>query len=951
MFRSRPRVPIALLVSIAIVSGVFFLSSSSPHAQVRPIYSTGAAGLVHLLKRLQTTASLLHTGAHPDDEDSALIAQVARGDDARVAYLSLNRGEGGQNIIGQELFEALGVIRTEELLQARTLDGGEQFFTTAFDFGFTKTMGEAAEKYGEERILGDMVRAIRLYRPLVIYARFSGTPADGHGQHQLSGKLTPLAFAAAGDPARFPEQLKEGLRPWQPRKLYVGQRFGPGGEKETTLRVPTGVYDAPLGRTYFEISMEGRSQHKSQEMGMIERRGPQFSGLRLLKVAPGAAGSSGAASAPVATSPALAATGAAGAAGAAPAAVESGVFDGLDTTVPGLAKLVGLPAGALGEPLAVMQKSAVTALADIDVTKPAKIIPTLATGLKATRDARASLKTIKADEAARADADFLLALKESEFEEALVRASGLVIDVLANVETAAPGESVRVTINTYTADDATSAPAVTAASATAPASTSASKPAAARATAAPAPVKLDLPTLDVPEGWQIAPAGEAKGDDPSDFMARFFRETPTRSDSFVVKLPADAKFTQPYWLEQKRKGNVFEWTDPKTKNRPFAAPIITGVVHVEIGGLPIAIHRPLQYRFGDSIRGEIRRDFNVVPALTVAFDSQLDVVSTSALDKPRRIVVRIQNQTLESGKGVARVRVPDGWKVEPADAPFSVSARGERDALVFRVTPAAGTKVGLYPLAAEATVDGHTYQTAMRVVEYPHIQTHRLYDTAIEQVRVLDLAVAPVRVGYVMGSGDLIPEAIKRMGLDVTLLHEEDLSSGDLSRFDTIVVGVRASESRPDFVANNGRLLQYVRDGGTLIVQYQQPDFVARNLAPFPGKMATRVTDEEAAITVLQPQHPLFNFPNKITAEDWNGWVQERNLYAFSTFDPQYTPLLETQDPGEPLQRGGELYARLGKGHYVYTSYAWFRQLPAGVPGAYRLFANLLSLSKAPTTP
>jgi LmbE family N-acetylglucosaminyl deacetylase len=900
MFRFRPRVPIALFVLI--VSGVFFLSSSSLHAQVRPIYSTGAAGLVHLLKRLQTTASLLHTGAHPDDEDSALIAQVARGDDARVAYLSLNRGEGGQNIIGQELFEALGVIRTEELLQARTLDGGDQFFTTAFDFGFTKTMAEAATKYGEERILGDMVRAIRLYRPLVIVARFSGTPADGHGQHQLSGKLTPLAFAAAGDPARFPEQLKEGLRPWQPRKLYVGQRFGPGAEKEATLRVPTGVYDAPLGRTYFEISMEGRSQHKSQEMGMVERRGPQFSGLRLLKAA-----SDGA------------------------PATDSGVFDGLDTTVPGLAKLAGLPAGALREPLAAMQKSAAAALADIDVTKPAKVIPTLAAGLKATRDARAQLKTLKADEAARADADFLLALKESEFEDALVRASGLVIDVLANVETAAPGESVRVTINSYTADGATSAPP----------SATATKP-------APATVKLETPTLEVPEGWQIAPAGEAAGDDPSDFMARFFRETPTRSDSFVVKLPADAKFTQPYWLEQKRQGNVFEWTDPKTKNRPFAAPIIAGVVQVEIGGLPIAIHRPLQYRFGDSIRGEIRRDFNVVPALTVAFDSQLDIVSTSALDKSRRIVVRIQNQTLESGKGVARVRVPDGWKVEPSEAPFSVSARGERDALVFRVTPAAGTKAGLYPLSAEATVDGRTYQTAMRVVEYPHIQTHRLYDTAIEQMRVLDLAVAPVRVGYVMGSGDLVPEAIKRMGLDVTLLHEEDLSSGDLSRFDTIVVGVRASESRPDFVANNGRLLQYVRDGGTLIVQYQQPDFVARNLAPFPGKMATRVTDENAAITVLQPQHPVFNFPNKIAADDWNGWVQERNLYAFSTFDPQYTPLLETQDPGEPLQRGGELYARLGKGHYVYTSYAWFRQLPAGVPGAYRLFANLLSLSKAP---
>jgi hypothetical protein len=235
----------------------------------------------------------------------------------------------------------------------------------------------------------------------------------------------------------------------------------------------------------------------------------------------------------------------------------------------------------------------------------------------------------------------------------------------------------------------------------------------------------------------------------------------------------------------------------------------------------------------------------------------------------------------------------------------------------------------------------------MRMIEYPHIQTHRLYDPAAAAVRVVDLKVAPVRVGYVMGSGDLVPDAIRRMGLDVTLLNEEQLSAGDLSRFDTIVVGVRASESRPEFVSNNGRLLQFARDGGTLIVQYQQTDYVTRNLAPLPAEMPTRVTDEYAPVTVLQPAHPVFNFPNRITDADWKDWVQERNLYAFSKFDPQYIPLLETLDPGEPVQRGGEVYLRLGKGHYVYTSYAWFRQLPAGVPGAYRLFANLLSLPKA----
>jgi hypothetical protein len=267
---------------------------------------------------------------------------------------------------------------------------------------------------------------------------------------------------------------------------------------------------------------------------------------------------------------------------------------------------------------------------------------------------------------------------------------------------------------------------------------------------------------------------------------------------------------------------------------------------------------------------------------------------------------------------------------------------------VFQLTPAVGTAEGHYQLSAEATVGDKKYATAMQMIEYPHIQTHRLYEPALADARVFDVKVANVQVGYIMGSGDQVPDAIRRLGLPVTFITPEYLATGDLSKFDTIVVGVRASEARPDFAANTGRLLTFVRDGGTLIVQYQQPDYVNRKLTPFPAEMQTRVTDETAPIKILQPEHPAFTFPNRITASDWDGWVQERNLYAFSTFDPQYVPLLETNDPGEPPQRGGEVYAHLGKGHYVYTSYAWFRQLPAGVPGAYRLFANLLSLPKAP---
>jgi LmbE family N-acetylglucosaminyl deacetylase len=920
----------SLLASGVVLLGLLFLpsafsaswlSGTPVSAQVRPVYSRGAVGLVQVLERLQTTASMMHTGAHPDDEDSALIARVARGDRARVAYLSLNRGEGGQNIIGPELFDALGVIRTEELLQARALDGGEQFFTTAFDFGFTKTMEEAGTKYGEERILGDMVRAIRLFRPLVLISRMSGTPADGHGQHQLAGKLSPLAFKAAGDPARFPEQLKEGLRPWQPKKFYVGQGFRPAPGEVPTVRVATGLFDPLLGRTYFEIAMEGRSQHKTQEMGQIERRGPFISGEKLVdSLLPK------------------------------PAGTEQAIFDGLDTSVPGLARLSGLPDAALQAQLTAMQQSAAMALKDLDVVAPAKIIPTLVTGLRATRDARAAVKALRAPDQAKGDADFLLALKEQEFQDALVRASGLVVDALVDRETAAPGESVRATVNTYL-PDASSLPASAPAAASST-STSASA-SAASSTPAAAAVKIASVSLHVPDGWTSTANPPPAADGAATGFAAFFRETPTQTETFAIAISSTAAFTEPYWLERERKGNVYDWASvqPAFKNRPFAPPVVTAELHAEIGGIDVTLVRPLEYRYADPIRGEIRREFNVVPALTVAFDSRLEVVALTELGKTRRVAVRLQNQTLAKADGVVRLRLPQGWTSEPAEAPFALTARGERAAVVFQLTPAAGTPEGHYQLSAEATVGDKKYATAMQMLEYPHIQTHRLYEPAMANARVFDVKVANVQVGYIMGSGDQVPDAIHRLGLPVTMITPEYLATGDLATFDTIVVGVRASEARPDFVANTGRLLTFVRDGGTLIVQYQQPDYVARKLTPFPAEMQTRVTDENAPIKILQPEHPAFTFPNRIVASDWDGWVQERNLYAFSTFDPQYVPLLETNDPGEPVQRGGEVYAHLGKGHYVYTSYAWFRQLPAGVPGAYRLFANLLSLPKAPATP
>jgi LmbE family N-acetylglucosaminyl deacetylase len=868
-------------------------SSAPVSAQVRPIYSRGVAGLVQTVERLLTTASAMHTGAHPDDEDTAFIARAARGDHARVAYLSLNRGEGGQNLIGLELFDALGVIRTEELLQARVLDGGDQFFTRAYDFGFTKTIEEAADKWDKERILGDMVRAIRTYRPLVLFAGFSGTNADGHGQHQLSGVLTPIAFEAAADPKRFPEQIAEGLRPWQPKKLYVRQGFGRSAA-EPTLRLPTGVFDPLLGRSFFEIAMEGRSQHKSQEMGVVEARGPKTSNMRLVSTLAGTNGSG---------------------------AVEKGVFDGIDTSLAGIASLAGLPAGALMEDLALIEAKVKAVLADPNLLRdPARVASALVEGLAATGAALRKAEKLDAPGEARAEAAFLLRVKVAQFEEALVRAAGVVTDVLANREVAAAGDTVLATVSVFVPDGS--------------------------------PVTIVDTRVQAPAAWTVTAAPAARDDAGDNPFARMGRETPTKSAAYAVRVAPGEPPTQPYWLVEKREKDVFTWKDVPARlhNLPFAPPLVAGHVDLIIAGQPLAVSAPLEYRYADSVRGEIRRSFAVAPPVTLAFDEPLHVVPAAGASKPRKVAVRLQSQTLSQTGGQVRLIAPAGWKVEPAEVAARFEVPGERQAVLFTVTPPPGVTPGAYPLDAEARVGGAVHRLSQRVIDYPHIQKHRLYEPARAVVRVLDVKVAPVRVGYVMGAGDQVPEAIRRLGLDVTLLTDDQLASADLSIFDVIVVGIRASEGRPAFVANNGRLIQYARDGGTLVVQYQQPDYVARGLVPFKVEMSrgVRVTDERAPITLLEPQHPAFTFPNRITSEDWEGWVQERNLYALSSFAPDLTPLIETADPSEPPQRGGQVYGRLGKGQYVYTSFAWFRQLPAGVPGAYRLFANLLSLPKAP---
>jgi hypothetical protein len=709
----------------------------------------------------------------------------------------------------------------------------------------------------------------------------------------MAGYLTPLAFKAAADPAQFPEQLTEGLRTWQAKKLYRGGG-GPGGgggaAGGSSVQIEEGAVDPVLGRSYAEISLEGRSQHKTQEMGTIELRGPAASTVLLVDSQ---------------------------VQGPRP---ERSIFDGIDVTLPGLAKLAGLPEGSLRAELAAMDAAATKALADYSPLKPEALVPTIAEGLRATRAARAAAKATSASAEAKADADFLLAFKEHDFIEALTRAAGVDVDPIADEETVVQGTSVGVAVRTFL-----------------PAGSS---------------VSITSTSVHAPQGWTVTSApGPAQGGRGAGGGPGGRRETATNEARYRVDVPANAPVTQPYFLEQARVGASYPKWDDAARGLPFAPAILTADVTLQVGGETVTLNRPVMFRFADRVRGELRRDVNIVPALGLGLDSKLLIVPLGTTPVRQRVVVRTTSYSSSTLQGTLRLQLPDGWTSTPVTAPFELKSKGDKTSVTFTVTVPATRRAGAFAISAEATAGGKTFTREIEEVAYPHIQTHRLYWPAAATARVLDLKVAPVAVGYIMGTGDIVADALRRMGVNVTLIDDETLTTGDLSKFDTIVVGVRATEGRPAFIANNGRLLDYMQRGGTLVVQYQQLDYEQRNLPPYPAPSPqnSRVTDETAPVKILAPTHPAFTFPNRITAADFDGWVQERNLYAFNNgFDPRYTALLETVDPGEMPQTGGEVYARVGMGQYVYTSYAWFRQLPAGVPGAYRQLANLISLAKAP---
>jgi LmbE family N-acetylglucosaminyl deacetylase len=815
------------------------------------------------LRKLNVVGSALYVAAHPDDENTAMLAWLANDRLYRTGYLSCTRGDGGQNLIGDEKGELLGVIRTQELLAARRIDRAEQMFTRAIDFGFSKNPQETMAIWGHDAVLGDVVWAIRKFQPDVVVTRFPITGEGGHGHHTASAILAEEAFTAAADPAKYPEQLKY-VSVWQPKRIFwnrfsFGRPIDPNDPSlANSLRIDLGTYNPLLGRAYTEIAAESRSQHKSQGFGSAERRGTILNYYDLR----GAAPASG-------TGPAT--ISAAGAAVPPP----KDLFEGIDTS---WSRFVG------GEAVGAILKQAADSF---DPDKPSASLPMLLQALDA-------LTRLGATPTFAADRNPWLAVKHRELLEAIRDCAGIAIDVAAADSAVVPGGEIPVSVTVINRSDY--------------------------------PFRLSL------VGSRFANPSKAPG-------VALENNKPVKTD-LVLKIPADAEYSQPYWLQRPPAKGLYTVDDPSMIGRPdnrIAVPIAVTLDDAQQHNLVFEL--PATYRWTDPVTGEQVRNVDVVPEVTANLGSNVYVFPESK-PKPVTVWLRSFGETQAS----VRLLVPWAWTARPASTVVNFTGKGDEARVTFTVTPP--EKETTDTMLAEVELkNGKKLSLGLTAIEYPHIPAQRVFGDAGAKLVRADIRHTGNRIGYIMGSGDDVPNILRQVGYDVTLVTDADLDRGDFSAYDTILTGVRAYNTRKRLRLAHEKLMQYVEKGGTMVVQYNTLDeLTVAAPGPYPFKISRdRVTVEEAPVQLLHPAHPLLTTPNKITSADFNGWVQERGLYFASEWDPKYTTILSSNDPGEPERQGGELYARHGKGVFVYTSYAWWRQLPAGVPGAIKAFVNLVS--------
>jgi LmbE family N-acetylglucosaminyl deacetylase len=854
-----------------------------------PAQGRGATALGESVAGLDVTARVLVIGAHPDDEDTQLITWLARGREVETAYLSLTRGDGGQNLIGNELGPLLGMIRTEELLAARRIDGGRQFFTRAYDFGFSKSAEETYTHWPRDSLLRDVVTVVRAFRPQVIVAVFSGTPRDGHGHHQVSGILAREVFDAAADTVRFPRTMTLGLGAWSPSKFYRAARFAP---QEATLSFNVGELSPYRGMTYAEIASESRSQHLSQGFGGLQRHGPSLDYLTLEASRVSA-----------------------------PRVHEQSPLDGIATGWNRFAA-ASLPAAARAA-LDSLHGAIAAARRVENLSAPAAMVAPLAHVTGLLERARAGLPCPRSGTGAGcfgADGDLAVSLEtvQRRAQTALLSAAGVLIEPTAPRELLAVHDTMPVTISVYNQG----------------------------ATA----VQLEGASV-----WMMDQYGPALSGTSTSIA-------PDSTGRIVVPLEA-LRASVPWWLERGLQHGADLFAQPPA-GLPAAWNIAIGEdrlaethtrVALSIAGQSfIADAGPVVYRYADPARGERRRPVASVLPISLLFDDEVEYARTG-ITLNRDFALHVRSSTSAPRGVTVALSLPAGLTTDSLVRHVALEPYGSTT-IVYHVH--GRLEAGRSYVSAEATSNGERSIAGWMPIVYEHIRPMRYYRSAtveIEAVRAT-LPRDPM-VAYIRGVGDNVAPMLSQLGIGITMLSPDMLATADLSRYGAIVVGPRAFAASPMLVAQAGRLQEYARRGGTVVVQYGQAEMQAPGILPYPitlSRPAERVTDETAPVTVLDPGSRLLSFPNRITAADFAGWVQERSTYMPTTADPHYQRVLEMHDPGEPPNRNSVLVAPVGKGAYVYVTLALFRQLPAGKPGPARLFLNLLAADgsgAAPTLP
>ena len=894
---------------------------------VHPIaIDRGAAALWQSLRKLHTRASLILFTAHPDDEDGGMLTYESRDVGADTTLFTLNRGEGGQNVMSSDFWDQLGVLRTEELLAADQYYGAHQYWSRVADFGFTKTKEEALQKWGYDRVLYDSVRVVRMTRPLVVTSVFAGSVSDGHGQHQVAGEMAQEVYKEAADPDVFPDQIRAGLLPWAPLKVYAREPFASvtskgvydyatghwasarfrnyvydtwiEGKPPVTLEIPEGQYDPALGLSYLQIARQGWGQQKSQNGGYgIPAAGPSFTGYHLY-------------ASRVATTP-----------------PETNFFDGIDVSLMGIADYApSSQQGWIRDRLLSINSLVEHAIQNYSVASPEKIAPDLANGLLQTEALIQEIQQKSLPGSARYNMLHELNTKRVQFNTALVQALGLSIEAVVSndagpsdlgryggssdtFQAAIPGQSFSVHL--HLANQGPDSVAV-----------------------------KDVQLVTTPDkNWTV----HLRGAPPTTLAG-----SKVENVDFGVTVSNNATITKPYFTRPNLEQPYYNLSSPAYLNHSFMPYPLSAQATFAYGGAQVVLDQVVQTVHHITGFGPVMNPLIVSPAISVWVSPIAGIVPLTS--KFLKIAVLIHSNVQGPATGSVALHLPAGWTSIPAKANFTSQQDGDEQNIEFDVMPK-GVETRQYTITAAAVYQGKTYSSGSTSIGYVGIRPYPYYRDATYRTTGVDIHLpSSLTVGYVTGSGDSVPSSLEDIGIHVHFLSPQEIAAGDLDSFNAIVLGVRAYAVRPELKTYNARLLQYVHDGGTLIVQYNTPEF-DHNFGPYPYQLSNnpeKVIDETANVVLLQPNYPALTWPNKITVRDFDGWVEERGHGLMSSWDPRYAALTETHDPGQTPQKGGLLLAPYGKGFYVYDAYALYRQLPEGVPGAFRIFANLLSLSGNP---